>query len=62
MLLVGACYSETIIPETAIVQFAIHVLVLIEDLPVRSCLPTRGSTVLIMLPSMSGIYRFHRSQ
>lgn len=38
MLLVGACYSENLIPETAIVQYAIHVLVLIEDQPVSVCL------------------------
>jgi hypothetical protein len=36
MLLIGACYSETDIPEAAIVQCAIHVLLLIEDLPVRA--------------------------
>lgn len=36
MMLVGACYSENDIPEAAIVQCAIHVLILIEDLPVRA--------------------------
>ncbi|KEF51133.1 uncharacterized protein A1O9_12747 [Exophiala aquamarina CBS 119918] len=33
ILLVGACHPEDLIPEAAIVQYAIHVLLLIKDLP-----------------------------
>lgn len=34
MMVVGACYSDKIIPAATIVQFAIHVLLTIEGLPV----------------------------